>query len=197
MINADGFGAKLTVGEGNRFVGCKSHNNVDDGWDLYTKVGTGAIGAVTLENCESYRNGWRLNPDGTETPYNAGGNNGFKCGGENVAVQHMLINCKAYGNGNNGITTNSNPALKIVNCQVYDNAGANVRLYSAKPDEYNYDVQGIISYNGGEPDVVGTLTQETEYTNASAAPLASEINYWCKLKGTLGVNSLGIEMDKQ
>ncbi len=196
MINADGFGAKLTVGEGNKFIGCKSHNNVDDGWDLYTKVGTGAIGAVTLENCQSYRNGWRLNEDGTETPYNAGGNNGFKCGGENVAIQHVLINCKAYGNGNNGITTNSNPALKLVNCEVYDNAGANVRLYSAKPDEYNYDVQGIISYNGGEPDVVGTLTQETEYTNASEAPLASEINYWCKAKGTLGKNSLGVEMKK-
>ncbi len=191
MINADGFGAKLTVGEGNRFVGCKSHNNVDDGWDLYTKVGTGAIGAVTLENCESYRNGWRLNEDGSETPYNAGGNNGFKCGGENVAVQHVLINCKAYGNGNNGITTNSNPALKLVNCKVYDNVGANVRLYSAKPDEYNYDVEGIISYNGGEPDVVGTLTQETEYTNASEAPLESPVNYWSKAKGAMGINSLG------
>ncbi len=193
MINADGFGAKLTVGQGNKFIGCKSHNNVDDGWDLYTKVGTGAIGAVTLENCESYRNGWRLNEDGTETPYNAGGNNGFKCGGENVAVQHVLINCKAYGNGNNGITTNSNPSLKIVNCQVYDNAGANVRLYSAKPDEYNYDVEGIVSYNGGEPDVVGTLTQETEYTNASEAPLESPDNYWSKAKGVMGVNSLGAE----
>lgn len=190
MINADGFGAKLTVGAGNVFRGCKSHHNVDDGWDLYTKVNTGAIGAVTLENCESYRNGWRLNEDGTETPYNAGGNNGFKCGGENVAVQHTLINCKAYGNGNNGITTNSNPALKLVNVTAYDNGGCNVRLYSDKPDEYNYDVEGVYSANGGEPDVVGTLTQNTEYTNASETPLSSESNYWCG-KGGIGKNSVG------
>ena len=190
MINADGFGAKLTVGNGNVFRNCKSHHNVDDGWDLYTKVNTGAIGAVTLENCESYRNGWRLNPDGTETPYNAGGNNGFKCGGENVAVQHVLINCKAWGNGNNGITTNSNPALKIVNAVSYDNGGANIRLYSDKPEEYNYDVQGILSANAGEPDVVGTLTEDTEYTNASETPLSSSINYWCGSDGN-GVNSEG------
>lgn len=191
MINADGFGAKLTVGSGNVFRNCKSHNNVDDGWDLYTKVSTGAIGAVTLENCESYRNGWRLNEDGTETPYNAGGNNGFKCGGENVAVQHQLINCKAWGNGNNGITTNSNPALKLVNVTAYSNKGCNVRLYSDKPDEYNYDVQGIISVDGGEPDIVATLTEKTEYTNAGETPLASSINYWCKEAGNGGVNSLG------
>lgn len=190
MINADGFGAKLTVGNGNVFRNCKSHHNLDDGWDLYTKVNTGAIGAVTLENCESYRNGWRLNEDGTETPYNAGGNNGYKCGGENVAVQHVLINCKAWGNGNNGVTTNSNPSLKLVNVTSYDNAGANIRLYSDKPEEYNYDVQGVYSVNGGEADVVATLTEDTEYTNASETPLSSGINYWCNSEG-VGVNSEG------
>ena len=93
MINADGFGAKLTVGVGNVFRNCKSHNNLDDGWDLYTKVISGAIGPVTLENCETYRNGYRLNEDGTETPYNAGGNNGFKCGGENVPVLFFFFFC--------------------------------------------------------------------------------------------------------
>lgn len=189
-INADGFGAKLTVGEGNVFRGCKSHHNVDDGWDLYTKVNTGAIGAITLEDCESYRNGWRLNEDGTETPYNAGGNNGFKCGGENVSVQHTLINCTAWGNGNNGITTNSNPALKLVNVTAYNNEGCNIRLYSDKPDEYNYDVQGVVSVNGGEPDIVGTLNEDTEYKNASETPLLSSINYWCNEDG-IGVNSEG------
>lgn len=191
MINADGFGAKLTVGTGNVFRNCKSHHNVDDGWDLYTKVNTGAIGAVTLENCESYRNGWKLNADGSETPYNAGGNNGFKCGGENVAVQHILTNCKAWGNGNNGITTNSNPALKLVNVTSYNNKGSNIRLYSDKPDEYNYDVEGVKSAGGGEPDVVATLTEKTEYKNASETPLASEINFWCSESGKEGVNSLG------
>ncbi|WP_063762319.1 cellulose-binding domain-containing protein [Streptomyces sp. NRRL F-5123] len=45
--NADGFAAKLTVGTGNVFRYDVSHNNIDDGWDLYTKTDTGPIGPVT------------------------------------------------------------------------------------------------------------------------------------------------------
>lgn len=197
MINADGFGAKLTVGDGNVFRNCKSHHNVDDGWDLYTKVNTGAIGVVTLENCQAYRNGYKLNADGTETPYNAGGNNGFKCGGENVPVQHQLINCKAWGNVNDGVTTNFNPALKLVNVSSYDNGGANFRLYSDYPENYNYDVQGVFSSKGGEADYVGTMTHSTEYKNASETPLESPINFWCRGKGQVGTNSLGLAAKKE
>ena len=47
--DADGFAAKLTCGEGNRFYGCISHNNIDDGWDLYAKSVSGTIGSVTIE----------------------------------------------------------------------------------------------------------------------------------------------------
>lgn len=176
MINADGFGAKLTVGEGNIFKNCKSHHNVDDGWDLYTKVSSGAIGAVTLENCEAYKMGIRLNADGTEEPYNAGGNNGFKLGGENVAVKHKVINCIAHDNLNNGFTTNSNPALHIINGTSYDNKGANFRLYSDKPDEYDYTVEGASSTNSGEGDIIGTLNRDTEYKNHSLIPLNSQNN---------------------
>lgn len=189
MINADGFGAKLTVGNGNIFRNCSSHHNVDDGWDCYTKVSSGAIGAVTLENCKAYKNGFKLNPDGTEEPYGAGGHNGFKMGGENVYVKHVLINCSAYDNDHNGITTNSNPALKLVNVKAYNNKTSNIRLYSDKPDEYDYDVQGVVSLNGGEDDVVGTLTQEKDKKNASQTPLESEINFW--YIGGKSVNSKG------
>ena len=175
-INADGFGAKLTVGEGNVFRGCKSHHNVDDGWDLYTKVSTGAIGAVTLEDCKAYKNGIHLNDDGSETSYEAGGNNGFKLGGENVAVAHKLINCEAYDNEHNGVTTNSNPALILENVKCYNNKAANFRLYSDKPEEYAYTVTGAVSYGGGEHDVIGTVTENTEYTNNSTTPLLNGTN---------------------
>ena len=175
-INADGFGAKLTVGEGNVFRNCKSHHNVDDGWDLYTKVSTGAIGAVTLENCVSYKNGIHLNDDGSETSYEAGGNNGFKLGGENVAVAHKLINCEAYDNEHNGVTTNSNPALILENVKCYNNKAANFRLYSDKPEEYAYTVTGAVSYGGGEHDVIGTVTENTEYKNNSTTPLLNSTN---------------------
>jgi hypothetical protein len=179
MINADGFGAKLTVGNGNVFRNCKSHNNVDDGWDLYTKVNSGAIGSVTIENCMSYRNGYKLLDDGTEVPYGSGGHNGFKLGGENVAVNHVVRNCVAYGNESNGITTNSNPNLTLENVVSYDNEGANFRLYSDKPDEYNYSVTNCISYNGGEnqSDVLGTANYHTEYKNNSGKPIISPANF--------------------
>ena len=178
MINADGFGCKLTSGEGNVFRGCSSHHNLDDGWDLYTKVNSGAIGAVTLENCVSYKNGYKLNEDGSETPYGKGGNNGFKLGGENVAVKHRLINCEAYGNVNNGVTTNSNPSLYLENVVCHDNQGANFNIYSDKPEEFSYDINGVISYNGGLDDTIATVNEDTDYTNASDLPILSDINYF-------------------
>ncbi len=190
MINADGFGAKLTVGDGNKFVNCKSHHNVDDGWDLYTKMNSGPIGVVTLENCEAYKNGLRLNEDGTETPYGAGGNNGFKMGGENVGVQHILINCKTYDNLANGLTTNYNPEIKIVNLKAYNNGAENIKLFTDKADEYNYDVSGVVSYNGAKPDEIGSVTVNSQYKNASETPLLSEINYWIGADGK-SVNSKG------
>ena len=61
--DADGFAAKLTCGEGNVFYGCISHHNIDDGWDLYAKSTTGPIGAVTIENCVAYSNGFLLGDD--------------------------------------------------------------------------------------------------------------------------------------
>ena len=56
--DADGFAAKLTVGDGNVFDGCISYNNADDGWDLFAKVQSGSIGAVTIKNSVAYGNGY-------------------------------------------------------------------------------------------------------------------------------------------
>jgi hypothetical protein len=144
---------------------------------LYTKVNSGEIGVVTLENCVSYKNGIRLNADGSETLYGKGGNNGFKLGGENVGVKHILKNCEAYGNLHNGVTTNSNPMLSLENVKSYNNGGANFRLYSDKPEEYSYDINGVVSYNGGEDDVIGTITEDIVYSNDSKLPILSDNNY--------------------
>ena len=74
--DADGFAAKLTVGDGNVFDGCIAHHNADDGWDLFAKVQTGSIGVVTIKNSIAYANGYL--EDGTD----AGNGNGFKMGGD-------------------------------------------------------------------------------------------------------------------
>jgi hypothetical protein len=112
-IDADGFAAKMTVGEGNRFEWCVSHNNCDDGWDLFTKKETGTIGVVTFYACISYFNGTMM--DGRET---RGGKNGFKLGGEGLSVRQVVRESLSFGNGDGAksFTSNSNPALYLLNC---------------------------------------------------------------------------------
>lgn len=123
--NADGFAAKLTVGTGNVFRGCVSHNNIDDGWDLFTKKDTGPIGAVTIDQCISYSNGTLT--DGTS---NANGDrNGFKLGGDDIAVAHVVTRSVAFKNGKNGFTWNSNPgAIRLSNNLAFDNVDGNFKF---------------------------------------------------------------------
>ncbi|KHF40549.1 bacterial Ig-like domain-containing protein [Halalkalibacter okhensis] len=143
--NADGFAAKLTVGEGNVFRGCISHNNIDDGWDLYTKVGTGAIGAVTIENSLAFNNGRLTN--GYEG--NAG-KNGFKLGGEGVHVPHIIKNSIAFGNGYFGFTSNSNPGLIAKNNIGYNNHGANLSFTTYDHIPTDFTIDGFVSYRTDE-----------------------------------------------
>ncbi|WP_030753961.1 right-handed parallel beta-helix repeat-containing protein [Streptomyces sp. NRRL F-5135] len=102
--DADGFAAKLTVGSGNVFRYAVSHNNIDDGWDLYTKSDTGAIGPVTIEDSFAYNNGTLS--DGTQN--SSGDRNGYKLGGEDIKVNHVIRRNIAYNNGKHGFTYNRN-----------------------------------------------------------------------------------------
>jgi hypothetical protein len=121
--NADGFAAKLTVGTGNVFQYDVSHNNIDDGWDLYTKTDTGAIGPVTIEDSLSYHQGTLTNG----TTAGNGDRNGFKLGGDDIAVNHTFLRNIAVGNGHHGITYNDNPGTMTVSNNVsIDNGDSNV-----------------------------------------------------------------------
>jgi pectate disaccharide-lyase len=102
--DADGFAAKLTSGPGNVFRYAVSHNNIDDGWDLFTKTDTGAIGAVTIEDSLAYNNGTLS--DGSQA--GDGDRNGYKLGGEDIAVNHTIRRNVAYNNGKHGFTYNRN-----------------------------------------------------------------------------------------
>lgn len=95
--NADGFAAKLSVGPGNIFKGCMAHHNADDGWDLSTEAETGPIGVVVIENSFAFRNG-----------------NGFKLGGEDIAVNHELYGNRAFENRKHGFHANSNPGKMVL-----------------------------------------------------------------------------------
>ncbi len=48
-INADGFASKSCSGDDNRFINCVSHDNADDGWDLYNTLSDGPNGRTLLK----------------------------------------------------------------------------------------------------------------------------------------------------
>ncbi|MHA4773481.1 carbohydrate-binding protein [Streptomyces sp. MSC1_001] len=120
--DADGFAAKLTVGGGNVFRYAVAHHNIDDGWDLYTKTDTGPIGVVTIEDSLAYDNGTLS--DGSQA--GAGDRNGFKLGGEDIGVDHVVRRTIAFHNGKHGFTYNSNPGRMTITGNIsVDNAQRN------------------------------------------------------------------------
>lgn len=174
MEDADGFAAKLTTGEGNVFDGCISAYNADDGWDLFAKAATGSIGAVTIQNCVAYKNGYLMlaaepvkkqpfqfptvtcDDDGNLSFANvavtieAGNGNGFKMGGTNLPGNHKLINSISYDNAAKGIDSNSCPDVKVYNSTSYNNEGYNVALYTGnKSAVTDYAADGVISFRKG------------------------------------------------
>ena len=174
--NADGFAAKLTCGEGNVFDGCVAYCNIDDGWDLYAKIESGPIGVVTIKNCVAYKNG------SLSTGVGNGDGNGFKLGGDGIAVAHIIENSIAFSNNANGITSNSNPAVRVYNCTLYGNGNRNLTLYGKGSDERLFELDGVLSIGGSLSDDIAEMPS-----------LASESNFLCN--GNVGVNSLGERLD--
>lgn len=127
LENADGFAAKLDVGTGNEFVGCRAWNNLDDGWDGYLRPADGVT--TTYERCWAIDNG-KLK-DGGE---GAGDGNGFKSGGsDDKDLRHNAIytQCIAAGNVHDGFDHNSNRGeVTILNSAAHDN-GANINFSSS------------------------------------------------------------------
>ena len=176
MNNADGFAAKLTSGVGNVFRGCIAYSNIDDGWDLFTKIESGPIGAVVIEDCIAFRNGSLSDGSGN------GDGNGFKLGGDGIAVPHVLRDSVAYANGASGITSNSNPAIILENNIVYGNANYNLALYGKGDEARMFQVRGIISLDGVAPDNIKEMPE-----------LAAPYNYFWN--GAASINSLGQKLD--
>ncbi|WP_241243103.1 right-handed parallel beta-helix repeat-containing protein [Paenibacillus whitsoniae] len=142
--DADGFAAKLTVGQGNVFDGCISAYNTDDGWDLYTKSETGPIGAVTIKNSVAHHNG--QTSDGNSTSNSDG--NGYKLGGEKIAVNHVVINSVAYSNKKHGFTYNSNPgSIALTNNTSFNNGQSNFAF-----DAGTHVFTNNLSYKGSSSD---------------------------------------------
>ena len=125
--HADGFACKVAAGAGNVFRRCKAYMNADDGFDLFAK--NRPTGAVVIENCESYKNGYLRSADGslTESP---GNGNGFKLGGSGEKVEHVVLGSSAWSNRGYGFTNNSNPSLILKGCKGRDNREGNLNFYT-------------------------------------------------------------------
>ncbi len=119
--NADGFACKIAAGPGNVFVRCTAWMNSDDGFDLFSK--NRPIGAVRLEECRSWLNGYTVR-DG-RIAATRGNGNGFKLGGSGLAADHEAVGCEAVGNRGDGFTSNSNPHMRLTGCT----AGSNGRNF--------------------------------------------------------------------
>ncbi|MER5634891.1 right-handed parallel beta-helix repeat-containing protein [Streptomyces nitrosporeus] len=166
--DADGFASKLTSGPGNVFRYTVSHNNIDDGWDLYTKSETGPIGPVTIEDSLSYANGTLS--DGTVNE--DGDRNGYKLGGDGIEVDHIVRRNIAYGNGHHGFTYNSNPGSMAVSDNVsIDNAERNFSF-----DKGTSVFRGNVSCrddDGSNDKTVGDADGSNQFWTGSNGPACS------------------------
>jgi hypothetical protein len=104
--NADGFAAKLYIGPGNVFRGCRAWNNADDGWDLFA-----SDDVVVIEDCWAIANG-KIGPAQDNTN---GDGNGFKLGGAARAgdanmggAEHEVARCISIENRACGFVRNNN-----------------------------------------------------------------------------------------
>lgn len=164
--DADGFACKLTAGVGNVFRGCVAYYNVDDGWDLYTKSETGAIGEVLIEDCVAYGQGQTSN--GSATSSSDG--NGFKLGGSDIKVNHTVRRCIAFNNNKHGFTYNSNPgSITVENCTGYNN-GVKVSGRNFYFEEGTHVLKNCLSYKeSASSDLVsGTVINCVLWTNKQA-----------------------------
>ena len=172
--DADGFAAKLTIGEGNVFDGCVAYNNADDGWDLYAKGETGPIGSVTIRNCVAYSNGFVPGVEGT------GNGNGFKMGGESLTGKHVLENCFAFWNLAKGIDSNSCPDIIVKNCVSYNNGSYNVAFYTNNAANTDFSAQGIVSFRDGTSpyDYTGADNLKGKGTQDQQKYMGNSNYYW-------------------
>ena len=115
--NADGFAAKLRIGPGNVFRGCRAWNNADDGWDFFA-----ADDVVTVEDSWAFENG--IIPGGGNSN---GDGNGFKLGGQPDGAgqghaPHELNRVAGFDNRNCGFTLNNNDTTpSLSDCAVGGN----------------------------------------------------------------------------
>nr|WP_246439068.1 Ig-like domain-containing protein [Teredinibacter franksiae] len=170
--NADGFAAKLDVGTGNRFVGCRAWNNLDDGWDGYLRPVDGIT--TTYENCWAIDNG--KNKSGT---VGLGDGNGFKTGGSDTKdLSHNAIykNCIAAGNVHDGFDHNSNRGeVTLLNCAAHSN-GRNIN-FSSSNIAASLTIKNTVSFSGSSSDSLNATMKDITFNSWQNGLSASSADF--------------------
>jgi hypothetical protein len=167
--NADGFAAKFGCGPGNRFSGCRSWENSDDGWDLWM-----ATNAVVIENCWTWRNGIDFWGAGTNF---SGNGNGFKLGGNYQAGAHRVRRCVSFGHPHNGFDQNNNLAGQTLDhCTAWANGERNFALNHGA-NTTPHVVRNNLSIAGGSSDsfTSGTLATNNSWQVLSPAASTNDV----------------------
>ncbi|MFL1011706.1 right-handed parallel beta-helix repeat-containing protein [Flavisericum labens] len=155
LENADGFAAKLDVGTGNKFIGCRAWQNLDDGWDGYLRGADNVT--TTYENCWAIRNGYLKSG-----AVGAGDGNGFKTGGsDDKLLKHNAIyyNCIAAGNVYDGFDHNSNRGvIEIYNSSAYSN-GRNISFGSSNIAN-SLTIKNSVSVSSGSNDSFNAINKD-------------------------------------
>ncbi len=152
--NADGFAAKLGIGPGNIFRGCRSWNNSDDGYDMYEAADT-----VLVDNCWAFRNGYNL----WGILNFAGDGNGFKLGGNYFADPHKIIRSVAFDNVAKGFDQNNNTAgITVYNNTAWGNGSRNFSFPTA-PTSGSHILKNNISFEGQNLIVSGSIEETNSW----------------------------------
>ena len=182
--NADGFADKQgDACPGNVYIGCRSWNNSDDGWDSFERITDGT--PTVYINCIAYNNG--------PTTYNLsayprvigvdkdlecfagkdlnnfanGGNpNGFKVGGKGTKHHVELYRCLAVGHLSKGFDQNNNAGnMKIINCTAYNN-------------KHNYGFGNKYDYTLVIKNNVSLSPTNSHFDKYASATITDDHNTW-------------------
>jgi hypothetical protein len=164
---ADGFGPKQTQGPGNKFIGCRSWENSDDGYDAFDSPEI-----VTFENCWAFRNGVDVWKYGSF----AGNGNGFKIGGNSRLANHKLTQCVAFGNVVKGFDQNNNTGgLTFFNCTAYNN-GTNFGVGGTLASGQAHVLKNNISLGAANNVTAGSTEQNNTWNTGFSVTVADFVS---------------------
>lgn len=200
--NADGFADKQHSGAPNHYIGCRSWNNSDDGWDFYQRVTTAE---TIIEQCICYKNGpayydMRNHPryetdkawfDQFATPRtvmdadsnivevsldrypNMGNGNGFKVGGGYTDHKVLVHHSLAVANTVKGFDQNNNNGTM----RFYNNTGyLNGYDFGFTTKYGTLSIQNCLSYkskNGNYTEAANTVVDSYNSWNISGLTVSA------------------------